>query len=142
MACSGRCCAVFNFPRTPDELWERGQGEDHFIADMLVGLTADEAEARAEQFDITPPEGYSRRDWAECQPAYTCRHWDEETMLCGAYDKRPVMCAAYPYENKCQHDCNCDETGRSCQEEAESRELESQTRGSEAVSSRSPRLAG
>lgn len=142
MPCSGKCCAVFNYPTSPDELRKRGQGDDVFLADMLIGLTADEAEERALRFDVTPPDGYTTRQWAEVYPSYTCRHWDEETKLCGVYEERPVMCAAYPYGRKCQHDCNCDETGRTCQEEAESRELESQRRSAEAVSSRSPRLAG
>jgi len=111
MPCSGKCCAVFNFPTTPEQLRERNQGDDAFLADMLVGLTPDEAEERSLRFDITPPEGYSIRQWAEGHPAYTCRHWDERSRLCGVYEDRPMMCARYPYGEKCQHDCNCDERG-------------------------------
>ncbi len=74
---------------------------------MLVELTADQAVERAERFDVTPPEGFDLRSWAEAAPGYTCRHWDEETRLCTVYEDRPQMCREYPYAGRCQHDCNC-----------------------------------
>jgi Fe-S-cluster containining protein len=108
MGCSGKCCAVFNFPTPPEVLATRGGPDDAFLADMLVALTPDEAEARVREFEVTPPEGFDLRTWVEAAPAYTCRHWDEETRLCGVYEQRPTMCREYPYAGGCQHDCACD----------------------------------
>lgn len=115
--CTGKCCAVFNYPTPPDELrarWakrpttDRRCYDDLLIASMLIELSPIDALARAEKFDITPPEGYTLETWAENTPAmYTCRHWDEDTRLCGIYEDRPKMCRDYPYDNPCQHDCNC-----------------------------------
>lgn len=115
-ACSGKCCAVFNYPTAPDALRERSEGQegfwpdqDRFLADMLVALTPEEAQARMERFEISPPEGMDLREWAEnTGPLYTCRHWDEDTRLCTVYADRPEMCREYPYASRCQHDCNCD----------------------------------
>lgn len=113
-ACTGKCCAVFNYTTPPEKLLERSEGQDgfwpdqdRFLADMLVALTPDEAVERAERFNVTPPEGFDLREWAEYGPSYTCRHWDEETGLCGVYEDRPEMCKEYPYAGKCQHDCAC-----------------------------------
>ena len=113
-ACTGKCCAVFNYPTPPDLLRLRSEGregfwadQDRFLVDMLVELTPDEAVARAERFEVTPPVGFDLRQWAEAAPSYTCRHWDEETRLCGVYEDRPEMCREYPYAGRCQHDCEC-----------------------------------
>jgi Fe-S-cluster containining protein len=33
---------------------------------------------------------------------FTCRNWDQETMLCRIYDSRPpYLCGAYPYTSTC-----------------------------------------
>lgn len=106
-ACTGKCCSVFNYSVGLDVLKARTDDESKFLADMLIELTPDEAVARAERFEVTPPDGFDLRSWAEAAPSYTCRHWDEETMLCGVYEDRPRMCRDYPYAGKCQHDCNC-----------------------------------
>ena len=108
MGCSGKCCAVFNYPTPPEVLATRGHEDDAFLADMLIALTPDEAEARMLRFNITPPEGMDLREWAEAAPTYTCRHWDENTHLCEVYEDRPRMCREYPYDQACQHDCACD----------------------------------
>jgi Fe-S-cluster containining protein len=112
--CSGKCCAVFNYPTTPDKLRLRSEGregfwpdQDRFLADMLVSLTPDEAEERALRFEITPPSGFNLASWAEQGLLYTCRHWDEESRLCTVYEDRPQMCREYPYAGRCQHDCDC-----------------------------------
>jgi Fe-S-cluster containining protein len=113
MGCSGKCCAVFNFPSSPEQLRERVEKgtdgpDDAFLADMLVGLTAEEAQERALRFEVSLPEGYTLGSWAAAAPLYTCRHWDEESRLCKVYDERPKMCRDYPYIGRCQHDCGCD----------------------------------
>ena len=114
-SCSGKCCSVFNYPASPDQLRQRSEGregfwhdQDRFLADMLITLTADEAVERARRFEVTPPEGFDLVAWAEMGQLYTCRHWDEETRLCTVYEDRPEMCREYPYAGRCQHDCNCD----------------------------------
>ena len=62
MSCSGKCCAVFNWQTPPDDLRARWEGyaeptsepnigfkrDDFFIADMLVGLTPEQAQERGE----------------------------------------------------------------------------------------------
>jgi Fe-S-cluster containining protein len=113
--CSGKCCAVFNFPVTPEQLLQRSEGregpypdEDRFLADMLVKLTPEEAMERGLRHEVDPPTGFDLREWSEhTGPLYTCRHWDEETRLCTVYDQRPRMCRDYPYAGRCQHDCEC-----------------------------------
>lgn len=108
-ACTGKCCAVFNYPTPPETLAKRTDDADAlFLADMLVPLTTDEALARAERFGVTPPAGIDLVRWATQSDIYTCRHWDEETKLCGVYEERPMMCRGYPYVGKCQHDCKCE----------------------------------
>lgn len=114
-SCDGRCCAVFTFPRPPEDirrLVESGKGyvDGEFIADMLVPLTREEALERMERFDVQPiVDGVeqTREEWTEnCEDrSYTCRHWDEDTRLCMAYDERPQMCRDYPYTDSCQHGC-------------------------------------
>lgn len=107
--CDGRCCAVFPYPNTPAELREREDRDSQFIADMLVPLTADEAYERMVKFGSFPIEfsnGWTPALVATApntSPLYTCRHWDEQTGMCGAYDERPQMCRDYPYASGCLH---------------------------------------
>lgn len=90
---------------------QRGWPDDAFLADMLIGLTSEEAQERVERFEVTLPEGYTAAEWGDAGSIYTCRHWNEQTRLCGAYGDRPKMCADYPYGRQCQHDCACSEQG-------------------------------
>lgn len=110
-ACTGKCCVVFNYSVSLDVLRERDDDESKFLVDMLIELTPEEAQARAEKHNVSPPQGYTLDQWAnQGSQLYTCRHWDEETMLCGVYEDRPRMCRDYPYAAKCQHDCACSYT--------------------------------
>lgn len=68
-----------------------------YIADMLVPLTHDEAEARAKRFSVAPPDKDTQ--------FYSCRHWNEDTRLCMAYESRPGMCRKYPYDRACNFGC-------------------------------------
>ena len=106
MSCLGSCCAVFTFPMNPRELRDRAEGDDLKLADMLIELTPEEAEARMAQFDVDSPMAGERVSLTH--PMYACRHWDEDTRLCGIYDDRPQMCAGYPYAGPCQHNCKCE----------------------------------
>lgn len=107
--CTGACCAVFYIPRTLVEL-ERGVGDDgslldeaELIAPMLVPLTLEEANARGERLGNAAAPFEKREDGH----LFTCRHWDEETRLCGIYDERPDMCRGYPYGDACQYGDGC-----------------------------------
>ena len=114
MSCDGSCCAVFYFPSSPDEIRQKldaginyNDGDGEYLADMLIPLTLEEAQERAEKFGIRPPsyETHGRLGWNENTPLYTCKHWDEETRLCSAYEDRPKMCRDFPYGQICEH-CN------------------------------------
>jgi Fe-S-cluster containining protein len=103
MSCLGKCCALFTYTSTPEELREKPwkgdntQRDNLYIADMLIQLTPEEAQERAERFDTSNKDNldYTKVPW------YTCKHWDEDTMLCGAYEDRPRMCRDFPYGNVC-----------------------------------------
>jgi Fe-S-cluster containining protein len=97
--CDGRCCAVFHFTFDLDRV-RRRVVDGEFIADMLVPLTDKQAKERADKFGIGAihPPGKGRA-------FFTCKHWDEDTRLCTAYDKRPSMCRDYPYGKVCDHGC-------------------------------------
>lgn len=101
MSCDGTCCTVFTYPRTPEELrekpWEHypSQADAHYIADMLIPLTTEEAQERRAIF------GGSEIADDSTTPFYTCKHWNEDTRLCNNYEDRPQMCAEYPYTKTC-----------------------------------------
>lgn len=99
--CDGRCCAVFPLPKDARARFAAGaNGEDApFILLMLLELTPDEAQARAARL------GYELPAWShESHDLFTCRHWDETTRLCAAYEQRPAMCSDYPYTRSCRHE--------------------------------------
>lgn len=98
--CSGACCAVFYIPHTMGDLQRKaakGELQDGaYIADMAIPLTVEEARARAAKFGGNP-----RILKRNAGHHFTCRHWDEKTKLCTAYDARPKMCSEYPYGEVC-----------------------------------------
>lgn len=106
-SCEGKCCSVFTYTSTPEQLriepWRgtQSQRDNLYVADMLIPLTAEEAKERSLRFDVSGAEDrdYSKLQW------YTCRHWDESTMLCTAYEDRPPMCREFPYGKPCDHGC-------------------------------------
>lgn len=102
--CTGVCCAAFTWPRTISEVRkrERLMLDGATIAGMLVPLTPKEAKERHVAFGGTQPERFV---WKRRGHYFTCRHWDEETRLCGIYDQRPAMCREYPYGKECDHGC-------------------------------------
>lgn len=107
--CPGRCCAVFYTPLKPIEWMQRAteskNPEAGYIFDMLIPLTYDEAAARWQRlFGGEMPDTVATPD-VPGGHLYTCRHWDEETRLCGAYETRPAMCSGYPYGHTCFHGC-------------------------------------
>jgi Fe-S-cluster containining protein len=99
--CSGACCAAFHYAYTHDEvaaITAEAHPQDLFIQNMLIPLSTGEARERREGFgygidgiDLTQ----DNHQW------FTCRHWNEETRLCGAYEDRPSMCRDFPYREPC-----------------------------------------
>lgn len=121
--CTGNCCAVFHWSTPPEKLRARWTGvmgplteeesrmerDALYIADMLVPLSPSQAIQRFQDFGFAPDAGkdFDLRDWLDRDTAYTCRHWDEQTKLCTAYEDRPKMCADYPYGQPCSLDGAC-----------------------------------
>jgi Fe-S-cluster containining protein len=114
--CAGKCCAAFPYTTTPEKLQKRWQNvrrpltkreagwerDDLYIADMLIELPHEEVMDLGQEFDLwkaidNKPDG--------SYPMYTCRHWDPSSKLCMAYEKRPRMCAEFPYDKSCEHGC-------------------------------------
>jgi Fe-S-cluster containining protein len=97
--CAGVCCAGFTLSRTYAEIVEHMDTipDGEYIVDMLIPLTADESALRSVRFGskLYPPE----------REVFTCRHWNENTRRCGAYEQRPGMCRKFPYGDPCEHGC-------------------------------------
>lgn len=106
--CLGACCAALRLYESLDELRERArkhrERDIEFLVNMLIPLTAQEAEERSRRFG-----GVVRADPDDPSYYYACRHWDEETRLCTVWPERPRMCAAYPYGEPCTlgDGCRC-----------------------------------
>jgi Fe-S-cluster containining protein len=98
-SCTGACCALFCWPAE----WNPDRSRDGaYIKDMLIPLTAEQAVERMERFEIEPYWADFKVSWdgvlqSSDRQLMTCRHWDGESRLCGAYDERPSMCKGYPY---------------------------------------------
>ena len=76
--------------------------DTEFILDMLVPLTRPQALARSRRLGYPDPPRYGPK-----YQLFTCRHWNEETRLCGAYEDRPDMCRDYPYSGRdCERGCS------------------------------------
>lgn len=102
VACDGACCALFPLSAPYQRLLDEPETiqDGDYLADMLVPLTHRQAVARGKRFDssfhVT-----ADREW------FSCRHWDEKTRLCKAYESRPSMCRRYPYGRPCDQGCSC-----------------------------------
>jgi Fe-S-cluster containining protein len=98
--CDGRCCAVFplsidivQFVTHPEKF------KDHdFVLDMLVSLSPETARKRWRDLGF----GEFRGGPNHGDQLFTCRHWDEVTHRCTAYEDRPDLCRAYPYGRECE----------------------------------------
>ena len=99
-SCDGRCCAVFTTSsRLADLIADPSAHQDgDYLLDMLIPLTLEQACERETMFGIPLSSPFSER--------FTCRHWDEGTRLCTAYESRPAMCRDYPV-GECAHGCGC-----------------------------------
>jgi Fe-S-cluster containining protein len=101
--CNGTCCAVFTYSSTHDEMKDPEHlkliHDGEMLADMLIPLTVEQARERAEKFGS--PLADIENDSPSVGSLYMCRHWNEETRLCGVYDSRPLMCAEFPYSDPC-----------------------------------------
>lgn len=104
VTCAGACCAVFpmHLEQTQFAMRKGRQKRDiEYIADMLIPLTRRQALARSRRLGYGDPPKYGKN-----YGLFTCRHWDEQTRLCTAYDERPDMCRDYPYVGRsCERGC-------------------------------------
>jgi Fe-S-cluster containining protein len=104
--CTGLCCAAFRIPQTRAALREAGKHgheEAGQIAEMLIPLTPKEARERHQAFGGTS----MKFPWSDRGHNFTCRHWDEDTRMCGIYEDRPDMCREFPYGKGCAFGCSC-----------------------------------
>lgn len=113
--CTGHCCAAFYLPWELSELRERVQNTPNAeidypemtqIADMVIPLTSEQAKERLERYGSPHEENVDPENDPHQGQRFTCKHWDEETMLCGIYETRPNMCRGYPYGGECEHGCS------------------------------------
>lgn len=101
--CAGRCCAVFSIPYTYEQMKIKAPDlkDGVYVLDMLIPLSADEAEIRSNRFGIP-----NKRTLIDQMNNYTCKHWDETSGRCEAYESRPQMCRTYGVDGEpCQHGC-------------------------------------
>jgi Fe-S-cluster containining protein len=106
MGCSGICCAAFTMSHSLGYMREHQATirDGAYIVDMLIPLTYDEAIVRRYQFGHKS--GPLASDDLESE-YFTCRHWNETTRQCGAYESRPGMCRKFPYAGKpCDFGCD------------------------------------
>lgn len=103
--CTGHCCRAFNLPYAPNELLDGAQrfGDGEYIADMVIYLgLCDALPDRKPALDSTGQVAMAH--------FYTCRHLDEDTGNCTAYETRPKLCSEYPYGKRCEYSaCTWDE---------------------------------
>lgn len=99
--CTGACCAVFTIGDVADPASWDSVVDGPYIRDMLIPLTREEALERAERFGAPLDQADPTPGWSP----HTCRHFDDETRLCTAYEQRPKMCRDYPYASGCHHGC-------------------------------------
>ena len=73
------------------------------IAEMVVLLTPEEIDERAKKYGLTYAKDIEPETLGKI---YTCKYWDEGTMLCKNYENRPSMCRKFPYEEPCPYGCD------------------------------------
>ena len=100
--CDGQCCAVFSMSQAQTMFRAKGKlrAEAEYALDMLIPLTRRQALARTRRLGYPDPPKYPPE-----YNLFTCKHWDEETRLCGDYENRPAMCRDYPYGRTCDRGC-------------------------------------
>lgn len=96
--CGGKCCQrFFMVSHTPASILAKYEAA---TARILAG------EDNRDTWDIvTIHEMLVPLDITENgTQAYTCRHFDKVNGLCTIYERRPLMCAEYPYrDTSCGH---------------------------------------
>lgn len=65
-----------------------------YIADMLIPVKVDRRKTKLTDRGINP------------STEYHCKHYNKETRLCTAYEKRPSMCRDYPEYGDPERKCN------------------------------------
>lgn len=100
---TGSCCEAFYLPIdkqtlakwrfNPESIPEKFKSPDvRKVVDMILPLG---------RYSTSPANGGvpdENGNWY-----YTCKWFDKETKNCTNYKYRPLMCSAYPYQNKCEY---------------------------------------
>jgi Fe-S-cluster containining protein len=81
--CTGECCDPVRL--TGEDYWDMSRNPEahhnaRYILNMLVAQGPVPRHGRVE---------------------FACRHFDQGTRLCGAYDRRPLMCREFPESGVC-----------------------------------------
>lgn len=100
--CTGHCCRAFVIPaihrvgglrhwkllvRVRDPRFD--SDDARFIADMLIDLDREATVDPLTQWPLGEPHAL-----------YGCRHYDAAAGNCTVYDRRPLMCSGFPYDNQ------------------------------------------
>lgn len=113
--CAGACCAAFVLPSFPSldhvagvfEMAhhriakgkrDRVDSDNIMIEDMLLVLPHPGAWEPWRR-DLAHPATQVEARQTGC--AFTCRHFNHETLSCGIYAKRPAMCRDFPGDRAC-----------------------------------------
>lgn len=86
-----------SFTRAPGE-FEGHANDGDLIEAMLEEVTLEEVVAYRDWHYPTSTNRYSRGPDIH---QYWCRHFDQETHRCGAYEHRPEVCTDFPYDEAC-----------------------------------------
>lgn len=98
--CAGKCCALLCLSVELAALRRLRTRDAAFVADMLVPLDLEQAEARALEFGVMREGGRL----VPMERHFMCRHWDEATGLCSVYAHRPEMCRRFPAGGSCGYE--------------------------------------
>lgn len=107
-SCPGYCCAAFmlriDHEAAVEKDWSKVE-DGEALVDMLIPLPSAIGVERLRAAGSPLADRGLLADHA-----YTCRHWDESTRLCGIYAERPAMCRRYPGDaddgsGECEHGC-------------------------------------
>lgn len=79
-------------PYVPNAVGLLPDAEVAYIADMAIYLGFYDVNPLEEMAGDHVPSHY-----------YTCRHFDEASGRCSAYESRPAMCRQYPYGKGCSY---------------------------------------
>lgn len=89
--CTGHCCKKFYLPMAKVEDIKDIVQDAKYIRDMLIKLPLQTHGSDGEPTPVEAQDHY-----------WTCKHFDETSGDCTAYESRPAMCKDYPYGLPCR----------------------------------------